>query len=156
MSAASTVTHATFAIRRHYPKPAKKVFAALSDKAKKQRWQVEGEGFVVESFEMDFRVGGRESSSFRQQGGPLIKMDAVYQDIVNDSRIVFAYSMFMEGKALSASLATFELLPTDKGTDVIFTEQGAYYEGGQDFVKAREEGSKVLMEALAKELDRAE
>ena len=68
-----------------------RVFAAFADKTKKRRWCVEGEGFTIEEFEMDFRVGGRERSRFRFEGGPAIVCDAVYQDIVPDKRIVFVY-----------------------------------------------------------------
>lgn len=150
-----TVFHGTFNIERHYPTPAKRVFAAFSDKAKKRRWQVEGEGFTIEKFEMDFTVGGLEHASFRYQGGPLITMDLVYQDIVPDQRIVFAYSMAMEGKRMSASLTTIELLPGEKGTDVRFTEQGAFFDG-VDSLQGREEGTRGLLEMLAKELQNHE
>lgn len=147
-----TVTHGTFSIERHYPTTPKRVFSALSDKAKKRRWQVEGEGFTIEKFEMDFKVGGLEHASFRYQGGPLITMDLVYQDIVPEKRIVFVYSMAMGGNRMSSSLTTMELLATDKGTDLILTEQGAFFDGIDTF-KGREEGTRGLLEMLAKELD---
>jgi uncharacterized protein YndB with AHSA1/START domain len=144
--------HGTFVIERKYPHSPKKVFAAFTDKAKKRRWQVEGEGFSIESFEMDFREGGREFSSFRYLGGPLITMDAMYQDIVADRRIVFVYSMAMEEKRMSTSLTTIELIPEGAGTLVKFTEQDAYLDGN-DGRKDREEGTRGLLEMLAKELD---
>lgn len=147
-----TVVHGTFTIERHYPTTPKRVFSAFSDKAKKRRWQVEGEGFTIEKFEMDFREGGLEHASFRYMGGPLITMDLIYQDIVHERRLVFVYTMAMEGKKMSTSLTTIELMPTDKGTDVLFTEQGAFLDG-VDSLKGREEGSRGLLEMLAKELD---
>jgi len=149
-----TVVHSTFVIDRNYPTTPERVFAAFSDKAKKRRWCVEGEGFTIEEFEMDFRVGGMERSRFRFQGGPAILCDASYQDIVPNQRIVFAYTMTVGDKRLSSSLTTIELLPADKGTDLIFTEQGAFFDGA-DSVKGREEGCRELLEQLAKELRNA-
>lgn len=154
-TATPTLVHGTFSIERHYPHSAKHVFSAFSDKAKKRRWQVEGEGFTIEKFEMDFKVGGHEHASFRYMGGPLITMDLTYHDIIPEKRLIFVYSMAMEGKPMSTSLTTIELLPNEgksKGTDMIFTEQGAFTDG-VDSLKSREEGTRGLLEVLAKELD---
>jgi uncharacterized protein YndB with AHSA1/START domain len=46
---------------------------------------------------MEFRVGGIERSRFRFEGGPAIVGEAIYQDIVPDTRIVFAYTMTLDG-----------------------------------------------------------
>lgn len=51
----------------------------------------------------------------------------------------------------SASLATVELLPDGTGTRLIFTEQGAFFDG-VDQVADREEGWSGLLDALGKEL----
>jgi len=153
-TAVPTVVHGTFSLERNYPHSPKKVFSAFSDKAKKRRWQVEGEGFTIEKFEMDFKEGGREHASFRYMGGPLITMDLTYQNIVPDGRILFVYSMAVEGKPMSTSLTTIEFLASasGQGTDLLFTEQGAFTDG-VDSLKGREEGSRGLLESLAKELD---
>jgi len=42
-------------------------------------------------------------------------------------RIVFAYTMSMGDRRFSSSQATVELLAAGKGTDLIFTEQGAFF-----------------------------
>jgi len=146
-----SVIHSTFVINRTFPTTPQRVFAAFADKAKKRRWQVEGEGFTIEAFEMDFRVGGLEHASFRFQGGPLTTIDATYQDIVPDQRIVVAYSMALGGARMSSSLTTIELVPVDRGTELVLTEQGAFLDG-IDSVKGREEGTRELMEQLAREL----
>jgi hypothetical protein len=44
-------------------------------------------------------------------------------------------------------------LPTEKGTDLIFTEQAAFFEGA-DGPQMREAGWRELLEALARELAR--
>jgi uncharacterized protein YndB with AHSA1/START domain len=150
-----TVTHSTFVIDRHYPATPERVFAAFADKATKRRWCVEGEGFTIEELEMDFRVGGRERSRFRFEGGAPIVCDAIYQDIVPDERIVFAYTMTAGDKRMSSSLTTIELLPSGAGTALIFTEQGAFFDGSPASEgwspREREHGSRGLLEQLAKE-----
>lgn len=145
-----SVTHATFTIERNFPKPPQRVFAAFSDPAQKRRWFAAGEEIEVEQFEMNFRVGGTERSSFLVQGMECVN-DTVYLDIVPDRRIVTAYTMTLGGKRISSSQATFELVPAEKGTDLIFTEQGAFFEGA-DGPQMRQEGWAKLLESLAREL----
>jgi uncharacterized protein YndB with AHSA1/START domain len=145
-----SATHATFTIERSYPSAPQRVFAAFSDPAKKRRWFAEGEEFEVNSFTMDFRVGGTERSSFRVQGMDCVN-DTVYLDIVPDRRIVIAYTMTLGGRRISSSQATMELLPAEKGTDLIFTEQAAFFEGA-DGPQMRQEGWTKLLESLAREV----
>jgi uncharacterized protein YndB with AHSA1/START domain len=151
-----SVTHGTFVIERSYPTTPERVFAAFADPAKKRRWYAVGESSEVEQFEMDFRVGGNERTQRRFKEGTPFKGIALtshthYQDIVPNRRVVFAYTMTLGDNRISASLATVEFLPTQKGTDLIFTEQGAFFEGA-DGPKMREEGWRKLLEQLAKEL----
>jgi len=99
---------------------------------------------------MDFRVGGSESAQFRAKSGAIFANQTTYQDIVTDRRIVFAYTMAMGDKRISASLSTFEFVQAEKGTKLIFTEQAAFFEGS-DGPKMREEGWRQLLEQLAGE-----
>jgi hypothetical protein len=57
-------------------------------------------------------------------------------------------------KRMTSSLATIELLPAGKGTDLIFTEQSAFSDGAHS-AKEREEGYRGLLEQLGKELQNA-
>ena len=102
---------------------------------------------------MDFRVGGSEHSRGKMHDGTPLVNDTSYQDIEPNRRIVFAYTMSVGGRRISASLSTIELLPTDKGTDFVYTEQAAFFEGS-DGPKIREAGWSSLFEQLAKELAR--
>lgn len=146
-----SVTHATFTIERHYPKPPQRIFAALSEPAQKRRWfAADDKDFQVEKFEMDFRVGGTERSSFLVQGKECVN-DTVYLDIVPERRIVFAYTMALAGRRFSSSQATFELVPAENGTDLIFTEQAAFFEGA-DGPQMRREGWMKLLDSLAGEV----
>jgi uncharacterized protein YndB with AHSA1/START domain len=153
------VSHSTFVIERTYPAAPQQVFRAFSDPARKRRWFAEGEGFEVESFEMDFRVGGVERSRFRfKEGSPVhpgtpCANDTVFLDILNNERIVLAYTMTVGGNRISASQSTFELLADGAGTKLVFTEQAAFF-AHADGPKIREQGWRALLDQLARELGR--
>jgi uncharacterized protein YndB with AHSA1/START domain len=146
-----SVTHSTFVIERTYPTPPQRVFAAFSDPAKKRRWFAEGEGFEMEEFQMDFCAGGRERVRFRSKSGHVFTNETIYQDILANRHIVFAYTMTMGDKRISSSQATVEFLPKGKDTELIFTEQGAFFEGA-DGPQMREQGWRQLLDQLASEL----
>ena len=73
------VVHSTFSIERTYPVPPSRVFSAFANQAAKRHWFAEGDGWEVEEFTLDFRVGGREFSRFRFEGGAPIRNETVYQ-----------------------------------------------------------------------------
>jgi uncharacterized protein YndB with AHSA1/START domain len=151
-----SVIHNTFVIERRYPKPPGRVFSAFTDAAQKRRWFAEGGSTEVEEFEMEFRVGGAERIRSRfKEGSPFpgvaLMNEGRYQDIVPDHRVVVSSTMTLGDRRISASLVTFEFLPVDGGTDLIFTHQGAFFEGA-DGPQRREEGWRHLLEQLAREL----
>ena len=157
ITAEKTATHATFVIERSFPNTPEQVFAAFADPAKKRRWFGSPNG--ADEFEMDFRVGGRERTRRRITEGSPVKgavftNDSTYQDIVPDRRIVIAYTMSMNDQRISASLITFELVAAGKGTDLIFTEQAAFFEGA-DGAQMRQGGWTSLLDKLAAELARS-
>ena len=150
-----SVIHSTFVIERTYPATPERVFNAFADPAKKRRWFVEGDHHEVEHYELDFRVGGKERARFRfKEGTPLQGIactnDTIYQDIVPNRRVVFASTMSVGEKRISASLTTFEFLLSETGTDLIFTHQGAFFEGA-DGPEMREGGWRKLLEKLTEE-----
>ncbi len=152
------VIHSTFVIERSYPKPPEHVFSAFADAAKKRRWFAEGENHKVEEFEMDFRVGGAELARYRFNAGTpfpgvALTNEGRYEDIIRNRRVVIASTMTLGDKRISASLVTFEFLPTEQGTGLIFTHQGAFFEGS-DGPEMREAGWRRLLEQLTKELAR--
>lgn len=145
-----SVAHSTFVIERTYSAKPERVFAAFSDPFKKRRWFAE-ERSSTESFEMDFRVGGRERVSFRLPDGRLCTNDTVYQHILPGRHIVIAYTMTLVEQCISSSQASFEFAPAKDGTNLIFTEQAAFFEGA-DGPQMREAGWRQLLEQLATEI----
>lgn len=147
----SSVVHSTFSIERTYPAPPAHVFAAFSNQGTKRRWFAEGEGWQVDAFTLDFRVGGRETSRFHFKGGAPMGNDTVYLDIVPDRRSVLAYTMTVGDTRISASLATVEITPSSDGSRLVYTEQGAFFDGA-DKPELREAGCRELLEKLGEEL----
>ena len=151
-----TVIHDTFVLERSYPVAPKRVFAAFADTAQKRRWFIESDHHAVEHYEMDFRVGGKETARIRLgPGTPVAGLacsnDITYLGIVPDRRIVFVSTMSIEDRCISASLGTFGLLPTETGTDLIFTHQAAFFEGS-DGPAMRKAGWESMFERLTAEL----
>lgn len=149
-----TILHATFTVERRFAHSVSRVYSAFESPEKRRRWFVEGEGFVIHDYKLDFRAGAHEGGSFSFGDGPSITNDTFYTDLVRDERMVFAYTMAIGGVPLSSSLTTIELFPDGNGTRLLYTEQGAFFSGSADDVTNREAGTKELLEALAKELDR--
>jgi uncharacterized protein YndB with AHSA1/START domain len=147
------VIHKSFTIERTYPTTVARVFRAHSDPEQKRRWFAEGEGFIVDSYTLDFKVGGFERSRFRFGGdGPPMTFDGVYLDIAANERIVLAYAMTIAGAPMSSSLSTIEIVPDRAGALLRYTEHTAFVDGNDGSV-ARRSGSLALLERLARELE---
>ena len=149
-----TTVHSTFVVEHRYPYPPEKVFAAFSDPARKRRWYAEGEANEIEQYALDFRVGGEEHLRYHFRpghpiAGQVITNDARIQDIVPNQRVVTAQTMRLGDQRLFSALVTLEFVPAGDGTDLICTNQGAFYEGaGPDFAGRIEQGWKALLQAL--------
>jgi uncharacterized protein YndB with AHSA1/START domain len=150
----STIQHGAFAIERTLDAPPSLVFRAWSDKAAKAKWFGGGSEWDLQVREMDFRVGGEETLRGKWANGAISEFKARYFDIVKDKRIVYTYDMFHDGKKLSVSLATIELIAEGKKTKMIVTEQGAFLDGYDD-AGSRERGTIELMDRLVESLKTA-
>jgi uncharacterized protein YndB with AHSA1/START domain len=149
-----SVTHSTFVVERTYDASPARVFNAWADPATKERWFAGGDEWESDSYDLDFRVGGREHwSGGLKKGGPVHRYDAVYQDIVPDERFVSTYEMHLDETRISVSLATVELKPAGAGTRLTYTEQGAFLDG-HDVPEQRQHGMGSLLDALDAELRR--
>jgi uncharacterized protein YndB with AHSA1/START domain len=147
---AKPAVHRTLSLERTYAAPPARVFAALADPSTKRRWFAEGPAFEVDEFTLDFRVGGFERTRFRPVGpigGPVMRNDTLFLDIVPDERIVFAYSLSTEDARTSAALTTMELAAVGGETRLLLTEQVAFLDG-EDATASRRRGWGALLDRL--------
>ncbi len=151
-----SVTHASFTITRRWNASPARVFAAFADETQKDKW-FSGDGAwtkVERSF--DFREGGIETLTGKWKSGVVTRFDCVYRDIVppaagDAGRIIYSYTMFVDGRKISVSQAAIELHADGDGTKFVLTEYGDYLEGYED-AGSREHGTNSLMDALEKSL----
>ncbi|WP_224545576.1 SRPBCC family protein [Mesorhizobium sp. CA16] len=142
-----SVVHSTFVIERVYPAAPEKVYFALSDPTAKKRWFFDPDNPMPSRHEMDFRVGGKEVNAGCPSDGQMHFYNAIYHDIVPNRRIVYSYELLFGETRVSVSLATIELIAEGKGTRLILTEQGAFFDG-IDSPATREHGTGELLVAL--------
>ena len=148
-----SVVHSTFTIERTYDRAPARVFAAWADPEIKSRWFGGGEDGAPAPIDMDFRVGGRESNRSEPGADFQFAFDGLYHDIVPDERIVFSYDLSLGGSLVSVSLATVELRATGSGTQLTYTEHGAFLDGLDD-PALREQGTIGLLDELGRWLER--
>jgi uncharacterized protein YndB with AHSA1/START domain len=150
------IVHDTFRIERIIAASPARVFAALTNAEKKLRWFAGPPSWKQHERTVDIRVGGREHLHGEHGSGMVSIFDAIYLDIVDGERVVYAYEMTVNGRKISTSLATFEVFPQPTGTKLVLTEQGAYYDdpdmakyapNGQN--ESRRQGTEGLMDKLA-------
>lgn len=144
--------NSTFVLERSFPQTPDRVFRLLADPDRKRRWFLEDEGTNIDSFAMDFRVGGTESSRYSiRKGTPVdgkpFANDGSFLDIVPNQRIVHAFTMSLDGRPISATMVTYELSPSGSGTALTLTHQGVFFEGS-DGPEMRKGGWEKLMERL--------
>ncbi len=157
--------HNTFVIERSFPWRVARVFSAFAQPALKRRWYAEGD-HEIQEFHMDFRLGGVERFRYRfKEGHPIagseIVNESVYQDVVEEKRIVMTSRMSLNEKPILVMVTTFEFAPADggpenrgtenRGTDLILTHQGTYIDW-PDGVKMIELGWKHLVDRLQENL----
>lgn len=122
-----SVIHGTFDLKRTYPAKRADVFKAFSDVNKKRIWAY---GAPEGAHTLDFRVGGNEHVEMDGPGGGKFVYDGTYFDIVENERIVYAYTFDMGSGTSGVTLTTVELADSeDGGTHLKFTEQGTYLDG---------------------------
>jgi uncharacterized protein YndB with AHSA1/START domain len=147
----STVTHDTFVIEREYDVPVARVYGAWSDPRLKARWFAGSADALGDSYELEFRVGGREVNRGGPPGGPVYTYESVIRDIVPDQRIVYTYEMHAGDDRISVSVTTVEFRGDGAATHLRLTEQGVFLDG-LDTPAQREEGTRSLLDSLGASL----
>ena len=147
-----SVTHADFTLERTYPVPPSRVYSAFANPDEKASWFTFTEGWETLDSGMDFRIGGREHNASRRVGEDTVhRFDNFYWDIVENERIIYAYSMHLDDTRISVSLATIEFAADGDGTRLTLTEHGAFLDG-MDNVDQRKAGTEWLLDNLGKAL----
>lgn len=142
-----SVTHATFSLERRYPVPAAQVFAAWADPAAKASWFASG----PTSHQLDFRVGGKETTRGGPPGGPAMTFESFYRDIVSGERIVYSSTLSADDDVATVSVTTVEFEPADGGTRLLLTEQATFLDGREE-PAWREHGTGEWLNALGAHL----
>ena len=153
-----TLTHDRFTLERVIRACPAHVFAAWCDSTLKRQWFAKADGprRSKDDYSLDFRVGGTEFGRFVVEDGPgkgVHENRTTFLDIVPDERIVFAYTMALDGRTHSASLATVTFADEGSGTRLTFTEQIAVL-GPSDGAEGRRGGWTHLLCALESSLRR--
>ncbi|WP_028065767.1 SRPBCC family protein [Solirubrobacter soli] len=136
-----------FTIERTLRQSPDQAFQAFADPELKGRWFRTPDGWTDRAWELDFRVGGSELSVGRDTTGTLHEFRSRYHDIVDGERIVFAYDLLIDGQLISVSLTTIEVHPDGTGTQLVFTEHGAFFDDLEDPAQ-REHGTGLLLDGL--------
>jgi uncharacterized protein YndB with AHSA1/START domain len=146
-----SVVHADFTIERQYDCTPSQTFSAFSDPDLKGQWFAVPAAWENRIWELDFRVGGGEVNSGGPDGSAVFAFKSRYHEIVPDERIVFAYDLLVDERLTSVSLTTVEFFPSEGGTRLVFTEQGAFFDG-LDNPDDREHGTGKLLDGLGAHL----
>ena len=151
-----SVVRASFTITRQWKHTAARVFEAFAKEEAKAKWFAGLPGWEQHEKLFDFREGGRETLSGRHASGTVSSFDCIYRDIVAPAggeagRIIYSYVMHLDGKKISVSQATIEIMPDGQGTKLVLTEYGDFLDGYDD-AGSREHGTNLLMDLLDKSL----
>lgn len=144
---ADTQHHDTFSIERTYPSSRQQVWSAWAVPQKKKAWF--GDGLS----DLDFRVGGLERGAFTNDMGEHSKL-ATFYEITEAARIVYAYSMALNGRIHTVSLVTVLFDDYGDGTRLRHIEQICVMPPS-DGVQGRQHGWQALLDQLGTYLESA-
>jgi uncharacterized protein YndB with AHSA1/START domain len=147
-----SVVHASFTITRHWKASPSRVFKAFAEEEAKDQWFAGGDAWVRQSRSFDFREDGKETLVGKWQNGTVSSFDCTYFDIVppsatEEGRIIYSYTMRIDGKKISVSQAAIQIRAENGGTTFTLTEYGDYLDGYDD-AGSRERGTNHLMDQL--------
>lgn len=148
------ITHDTFTIDRTFRADRARAFRAWTSADEKRKWFVGPAGRWTEvRREVDFQVGGQEVLVGSFSVGGSSGFFATFQHIVDQTRIVYSYRMFVDEELLSVSLVTVEFADSGTGCQTKFTEQAVYF-GDATHAANRLQGSQMLMDNFINSLEK--
>lgn len=133
--------HRDFTLERIYPNCRAHTWSAWSVREKKAAW------LGSPTLEMDFSVGGIERSSFRNPMGDHVS-EGRYFEIREGELIVLAYSMAVNRRIHTISLATIMFEDHGGGTRLTYHEQMCVLPPS-DGIEGRERGWSALLDGMA-------
>lgn len=143
------IARAGFTLTREYPVPVARLWDAFAREDQKFAWFGTDENFDAREWSFDFRVGGVDVAEASFHHGPVSRYVGTYTDIVEQTRIVTTYDMWLDGVHMSTSLASFEFEPTDAGSRLTHVEHGVFFDQFWADGSGREEGTRGILEKLA-------
>lgn len=105
-------------IDRHYPCPIEKVWGAWTDPKALSLWFGMGRPGAVTQAEIDLRVGGRYRIVTRLPDGGANDVSGEYQEVVNNSRLVFTWAWASTPERVSR--VSIDFVARDAGTALRF------------------------------------
>lgn len=149
MTTSRSVLHDTMVLERTYAAAPERVFAAWADPQAKRTWMLgDDDGFVNDVYELDFRIDGVEHI-VGKVGDAVFTYDAHYDDIVENTRIVYSNYMLKDDVKMSVSVTSVEFAAEGDGTKLVLTEHGIYLDG-IDRPEDRMAGISVQLDALGR------
>lgn len=140
-----SLAHGGFCIERRFDAELRRVFRAFADPKEKVRWACHEDWRMVEN---DIRVGGWEVSTGGDPGGPTWTFRGLYQDIVENQRMVISAVMDRDGDIVSVTTMSLEFEADGAATKLTFAEHGVFLDG-RDTWENREAGSGSGLNHLA-------
>lgn len=149
-----TVSHGTFTVEHWLAAAPARVFRAWSVPEQMAAWAAPADDWTFEIESFDFRLGGVAVCRFGPRGDVPYHDVSRYDDIVQDRRIVNAYTISKGDIRLSSSVSTLEFVAQNGGTLLRITEVGAFLDG-QDSATSREGGVRQQIAQLGRYLSQA-
>jgi uncharacterized protein YndB with AHSA1/START domain len=143
------IARAGFTLTRDYPVPVERVWSAFAEEEQKRAWFGTDDHFEAREWVFDFRVGGHDIAEASFHNGPVSRFVGTYTDIVEQTRIVNSYDMWLDGVHMSTSVASFEFEAIEGGsTRFTHVEHGVFFDQFWADGPNREAGSRGILEKL--------
>jgi uncharacterized protein YndB with AHSA1/START domain len=142
------LARAGFTLTRDYPVPVDRLWHAFAHEDEKRAWFGTDENFDARQWSFDFRVGGVDVAEASFHHGPVSRYVGTYTDIVEQTRIVTTYDMWLDGVHMSTSVASFEFGATGAGSQLTHVEHGVFFDQFWADGAGREEGTRGILEKL--------
>lgn len=146
------IARSEFTLTRDYAVPVERVWDAWALESEKLQWWGAGDAMAHREWAFDFRIGGKDVAEGKFHNGPVSRYEATYTDILEHSRIVTTYEMWLDGIHMSTSIASLEFEPTSDGTRFTHAEFGLFYDQFWDDGAQRESGTRGIIDNLGKYL----